>query len=274
MTIIRRRPLRQYKYLMFLSMLFITIFVICDTTIFRMVDVHGREVPLSGFIIPLLFAIGDIIAEAYGYRITMKVLKCGIVCQCLFGIIVTIALLAPSTPNNLVNTSYHMAFEHILRANFGSCFSVTSGMLVNAFFISKLKIYMNGKNFWFRSILSSGISEIVLCSVAYMLILTGLKSFSEVIWIIYWVWIYKMLFSILISPFTAMIGKLIKRVEASDVYDLGINYNPLHDMSDCLVEFEDEKITRTVKKTNGRAHDSNFQIFKFKKNSNDPIMLS
>ena len=70
-------------------MLFITVFIICDITAFRMVEIYGKELPLSGFIIPIIFAIGDITAEIYGYRITMNMLYNGIVSQCIFGLLIT-----------------------------------------------------------------------------------------------------------------------------------------------------------------------------------------
>lgn len=222
----RQKPLPQYKCLTLLCMLFITIFIVCDTTAFRMVMFFGREVPLSGLIIPFVFALGDIIAEAYGYRLTMKILFSAIFCQFLFGLVMMLVLNAPSAINNTANIHYDLAFEHIFRTSITSCFSVTSGMFVNAFLISKLKIYMNGKRFWIRTLLSSGFSEIVLCTVAYFILYSGLKNISNIITIIYSVWSYKMVVSLLINPFVSLAGKIVKNIDNSDVYDRNINYNP------------------------------------------------
>lgn len=243
-----RYPLKQYKYLTFLSMIFVAIFFVCDTTAFRMVDFFGYEVPLSGFIIPLIFALGDIIAETYGYRITMKVLSSGIICQLCYGIMMFLVLKAPSPLGNQANIHYDLAFQHILRTSLTSCASVTSGMFVNAILISKLKIYMNGRRFWLRTLLSSGFSEIVLCTVAYFVLFTGLKEFSNIVQIIFVVWLYKMFVSFLINPLVAYAGALLKRLEQSDVYDIGVNYNPFGQSSDAVpvvdgkyVDFEDSK---------------------------------
>ena len=224
----RIKPLKQYKYLIFLNSLFITFFIICDITAFRMTTFFGHEIPLSGLIIVFLFSIGDIIAEAYGYQITMNILKSSIICQMLFGLIIASALLiAPSPFGNTTNAHYTFTFKHIIRTNLTSCFSVTSGMLVNGFLISKLKIRMNGKRFWIRTLLSSAISEIVLCTVAYLILFIGIKDIPSIIEIIYFVWGYKIFISILMTPITSIVGKLIKTLEGSDVYDYGISYNPL-----------------------------------------------
>lgn len=238
-TELRRKPLKQYKYLTFITMLFIMIFLVCDITAFRMVAFFGNQIPLSGFIIPAVFALGDIIAEAYGYRITMKILVSAVICQFLFGIIITLCLMSPSPPNNITNEHYNFAFEHIIRTNITSCFSVTSGMFANAILISKLKIYMNGKKFWFRTLISSGFSEIVLCTVAYLILFFGLKNMSEIFTIICSVWIYKVIISTMINPFVSIIGKMIKRIENTDVYDIGEDYNIFKESSDHLLELDE-----------------------------------
>jgi hypothetical protein len=100
-------------------------------------------------------------------------------------------------------------------------------MLANAFLISKLKVFMQGKKFWFRTILSSGFSEIVLCTVAYFVLFTGFKTVSEIVVIIYCVWSYKVVFTIFAAPLVSLLGKWLKRVENSDVYDINISYSPL-----------------------------------------------
>ncbi len=270
MNINRKKPLKQYKYLTTLTMLFITVFVICDTTAYRMVEVYGKELPLSGFIIPIIFAIGDITAETYGYRITMKMLLNGIICQCVFGILITFFLwIAPSPPNNLLNQAYDLTFKHVLRVNLTSCFSVTCGMLANAFLISKLKVYMQGKRFWVRTIISCGFSELVLCTVAYLILFSGLRDFWDVIRIIYSVWVYKMVFSLFSTPLTSLIAKLLKRSENSDVYDIAISYNPFRKFDDSLVEFEERGDRKILEDTWSNNIKSNFFYFIGRKAKNE-----
>ncbi len=236
-------------------MLFITVFVICDITAFRMVEVFGKELPLSGFIIPIIFAIGDITAEIYGYRITMNMLFNGILCQCVFGILITFFLwVAPSPPHNLVNQAYNLAFQHVLRANLTSCFSVTCGMMANAFLISRLKVYMQGKRFWVRTIISCGFSELVLCTVAYLILFSGLRSIQDVIRIIYSVWIYKMIFSLATTPLTSLTAKVLKHSESSDVYDVGISYNPFKKCNNSMIEFAETKYQKNAENIISQLH--------------------
>ena len=207
-------------------MLFITVFIVCDTTAFRMTTFLGTAVPLSGMIIPIVFALGDLISEVYGYSISRKLIWNNLICQFIFGILITIALKFPSPPNDDYNFHYNLAFQHIIRTNITSCLSVTSGMFVNAFLMSKFKIWMNGKRFWVRTIISSSISEFVLCLVAYSTLYFGLKNIFEIGRIVIVVWYYKLFFSVCAAPFITIFSNFIKKLEKCDKYDYQVKYNP------------------------------------------------
>lgn len=220
------RPYNQYNYVYFLMMLFITIFIVCDITAFRMTSLFGTTVPVSGLIIPLVFSLGDLIADVYGYQISRKLIWNALVCQFIFGIVITVAVNFPTPENNVNNIHYSQTFEHIIRTNITSCMSVSSGMFTNAFLMSKIKIWMNGKRFWIRTILSSSISEFVLCFVAYSTLYLGLKSPLEIWNIVLSVWYYKLIFAVLAAPIVSILAAKLKEIEKSDVFDFGVNYNP------------------------------------------------
>ena len=102
---------------------------------------------------------------------------------------------------------------HIVRTNITSCMSVSSGMLTNAFLMSKFKIWMNGNRFWMRTALSSSISEFVLCFVAYTILYAGLKGPIEIWKIILSVWYYKLIFAFLAAPIISIIASKIRELE-------------------------------------------------------------
>lgn len=222
------REVTHYKYVHFFMMLFITLFIICDITAFRMTHLFNTVVPVSGLIIPLVFSLGDLIAEIYGYSISRKLIWNAIICQFIFGFAITLALKFPIPDGDLVANSYNESFQHIIRTDMTSCLSVSSGMFTNAFLISKFKIWMNGRRFWVRTILSSSISEFVLCFVAYTALYTGLKSANEIWNIILNVWYYKLIFAVIAAPFVSMLAYVLKKIESSDVFDRNINYNPMY----------------------------------------------
>lgn len=182
--------------------------------------------PLSGLILPVVFSLGDIIADVYGYEISRKLIWNSIACQFIFGLIMTFVLNFESPAGNLTNIHYSEAFQYIIRTNVTSCLSVTTGMFANAFLMSKLKIKMHGKRFWARTILSSCLSEFLLCCVAYLSLYAGLKSLHDVWTIILSVWYYKVLFALAAAPIVSAVTPIIRNIEKMDAYDYGVNYNP------------------------------------------------
>ncbi|WP_419421551.1 VUT family protein (plasmid) [Legionella sp. D16C41] len=218
---------QQYKLDHFFLMSVITIFLVCDTTAFRMTPFMGSVVPVSGLILPIVFALGDMVADVYGYSISRKMMIWNtVICQVLFGLTIRFALSFSSPQGNTINYHYEVAFNNILWTNFTSCLSITSGMFVNAFLMSKLKVRMHGKHFLFRTIMSSSISEFVLCFVAYNILYFWTKNFGEIWSIIIAVWWYKVIFAILASPIVWFVSKTVKYYEGIDKLDIGINYNP------------------------------------------------
>lgn len=216
----------EYKYVHFLMMLFITIFIVCEITAFRMTPWFGATVPVSGLIIPVVFSLGDLIAEVYGYGISRKLIWNALFCQLIFGFIMTLALSLPSPIDDQMNVHYSEAFKHIIRTNLISFLSVSTSMFTNAFLMSKFKIWMNGKKFWMRTILSSSVSEFVLCFVAYSTLYAGLKKPYEIWGIIVSVWYYKLIFALLAAPLVSFLSSCVKKLENSDVFDRHVKYNP------------------------------------------------
>jgi len=108
----RPRNYNQYNYVYFFMMLFITIFIVCDITAFRMTNLFGTVVPVSGLIIPVVFSLGDLTADVYGYQISRKLIWNALVCQFIFGILITLAVNFPSPTDNIDNIHYNEAFKH------------------------------------------------------------------------------------------------------------------------------------------------------------------
>ncbi len=206
----------NYKYLIIFTMMFIVILIICEMTSFLMLDIFQYKMPLSGFIIPIVFSIGDLIAEVYGYQIIKKIIWNGLFCQLMFGLFFTILINI-----NFINFSenifaYKIVFENILRTNLVSLVSVTSGMFINAIIISKLKLNMNGRRYWVRTIISSCFSEFIVSFLAYIFLYYGIKSYYEIFEIIIIVFLYKFIFAILIAPFLSILTRKIKQIEEID----------------------------------------------------------
>jgi len=227
----------SYKLDHLLLMLVVTVFIVCDTTAFRVTSFWGTVIPVSGLILPVVFALGDIVTEVYGYSISRKMIWNTIGCQLVFSLLISFALSFSSPEGNLSNLHYSEAFKNIIWTSITSCFSVTVGMFINSILMSYTKVKFYGRSTLLRTILSSSVSEFALCFVAYnLLYLWSSKSLIDIWGIVISVWVYKVIFAVIASPFVSLSCRLLKYFESIDVYDTSVTYNPFMYMSNTLLE--------------------------------------
>ena len=100
------------------------------------------------------------------------------------------------------------------------------GNFINIFIISKFKVLIKGRLFWLKSLCSTGIGELVFTIVGGVLVWGGIQSSSKIALIMLNAYTFKMLYAFIAVWPTALIAKVLKRVEQTDIYDVGISYNP------------------------------------------------
>lgn len=94
----------QVKCLTFFAMLYISI-MICNVTLTnRWVSVENGFVFGGAFVSPILFILGDIIAEIFSYKIARNVILVAFLCQTIFAIITMIVLSTPLLQLGMANT--------------------------------------------------------------------------------------------------------------------------------------------------------------------------
>lgn len=216
----------QYRYMNFLMMLFVTIALACDISTFRMTQVFGSTLPVSGLLLPLAFALGDLIADVYGYSLSRKLIWNALLCQLIFSLLMTLIIELPGPEGNVLNQHYSETFHYIIRSSLTSCLSITISLLANAFLMSKTKLWLRGQHLWMRSLISSSISEFLFCLVACVSLYAGLKSAWEIWAIILGIWYFKVIAAMIAAPFVAVLAQFVKQREECDTFDYGVSYNP------------------------------------------------
>ena len=62
----------NYKFLLIIIMLYMTIKITTVMMIYKVTMLFGHTVSVSALIMPLWFFLGDIITEVYGYKLAKK----------------------------------------------------------------------------------------------------------------------------------------------------------------------------------------------------------
>ncbi|MGA4422930.1 VUT family protein [Ralstonia nicotianae] len=228
-------PARDYKLYGLIVGLSVTIMVVCDTLIFKTIDIHGLKITGSGIVFSLNFLLSTITTEVYGYRLGGRTVWVFVSCQTLFVLLINaFALLQPE--GNELAKSYYFLFHDFWRVMIAVWAAVPAAYFCNGFIVSRLKIYFNGRLFIARYVLSAVISQGVMLLISYPINLYGKYSNLDIINIILTTWTYKVFMSVILLPLGLFLALMIKRIEKTDYYDWGIPYNPFlvfreHDLS-------------------------------------------
>lgn len=218
-----------YKFILFLSMLFITIDLASVSVAYKMVSLNWLFAINSGatFLFPITYALGDVITEVYGYKMAKKIIWLSLFLQIIFALLVASVIHLPNPLYWEGNSAYLMVFGSIIKfVSAGTVANLVSNFM-NVYIVSKLKIPFEGKLFWVRSILSTAISGFFLVAIIIGIGFTGKELNINQSWIMFKsTYFLEIIYAVLLVIPAALTTKYLKRVEGVDVYDKNTNFNP------------------------------------------------
>lgn len=206
----------------------ITVMLACDTLAFATVDFYGFKLSASGVIFPLDFLLLGVATDAYGYKASGRIVWYMVFSQLLFIVLVnTISVLGHKIDNS-TQAAYFFIYHSMWKLIFSSSTAILISYFINDFFVSfsKIKVKFLEQKTIIRILLSSAISQAILVTISYPINLYGIYKYSDIFSIAFNTWIYKMICILVLIPIISILVLLIKKVDKSDAYDIGINYNP------------------------------------------------
>ena len=225
--IITHQPYKQYKFAMFFAVFYFIGWAATYPMAYKMISIHGIIETGAIFIFPLSYAIADIITEVYGYQIARQIVWVAVICGFIYSCVLQIVNALPPASFWHDNKSYQVVYSHILRAYGAFTLASIIGNFINIYIISKWKINLRGKYFWLRSLVSTGIGELSFTLISASLAFIGVVPLSKIILLMLDGYLLKMIYCIVTVWPAYFIAVLLKQAEGTDVYDYGINYNPL-----------------------------------------------
>jgi hypothetical protein len=179
---------------------------------------------------PIGFIFGDILTEVYGYARARRVIWAG------FGAMVfatlmsqTILNLPPKLDepyNTTLQPALEVAFGNTWRIVIASLLAYWLGDFANSYVLARMKVWMQGRHLWMRTIGSTVVGQGVDSVVFYPLAFGGLWT-GESMWsAVAFNFAFKVMVEVLATPITYLIVGFLKRVENVDHYDRGTDFNP------------------------------------------------
>lgn len=216
------------KWLPVITGIFVGVLLISNIASVKLVLVGPFTFDGGTILFPLSYIFGDILTEVYGYRASRKVIWTGFFAAAIMSLVLWAVgkLPAPAEWSTEQQASYESILAPVGRIVLASLIAYFAGEFSNSYIMARLKVKMQGKLLWVRTISSTlvgeGVDTMLFCMIAFY----GIWPTEVIVTIIVSNYIFKSLFEIVATPVTYAIVIWLKKSEGIDVYDRRTNFNP------------------------------------------------
>jgi queuosine precursor transporter len=195
----------------------------------KIIDVHGFLISSCLIVFPIIFFMGDIIAEIYGYNVAKQLILYALIGAGFFSLIITLTINIP-TPKFYDNyVAYEKVFGMSLKFIAVGFLAIWVGAVVNAYVIARWKKLVNGRYFWLRSIGSSAVGELINSVIAFPLGFGGVLPMEKVFNLLFVSYIIKLVYAVVAAPIGALIAHYIKTKKGLNFTEDHVSFNPFID---------------------------------------------
>ncbi len=216
----------RYRHYSTVMAVFAVLLVLSNTTATKLVQL-GPFVWSSAIVLfPLVYILGDVITEVYGYAGAKKIFWVGLLCNILMSLTYLITGLLPALDPEF-GVMYSTVLNQVPRIVIASMLGLWVGQFSNAYIMSKMRVASEGRNLWQRMMASTLVGEaldtVVFCVVGFY----GVVPVAVLWQMIYSATLFKAAYEAVISPVTYVVIHWFKRQEGyGDDYSAPVNYNP------------------------------------------------
>jgi len=213
---------RNLKLFSVFTGLFVASLLLANVTSTKIFMLGSLALPGGVIIFPISFIFGDILTEVYGYALSRKVIWTGFACQVLAGITYLLVGALPAAPFYGDQVAYDKVLGFVPRIVVASILAYLCGEFCNSVVLSKMKYWADGKRgikqAW-RFIASTIVGEAVDTLIVSTIAFGGVYKVPDLLWLGFSVYVFKVGYEILVTPFSMAFANWVKKVEGVDVID-------------------------------------------------------
>ncbi|NQV13221.1 MAG: queuosine precursor transporter [Parcubacteria group bacterium] len=217
---------KSFRHIDTITAFFVAVLLISNVASTKILDLKILTFDAGTLLFPFAYIIGDILTEVYGYRRSRKVIWLGFISALVMSLVFIIVGKLPAAADWPFQEAYNNILGLSVRIVIASLIAYLAGEFSNAVIMAKLKVKMQGKKLWVRTIgstlIGEGIDTIIFVLVAFW----GILPNSLLLTIIISNYVFKVAVEVLFTPLTYKIVALLKRKEGEDYYDKETNFNP------------------------------------------------
>jgi len=174
----------------------------------------------GAFLFPLVYIVGDVLAEVYGWKAARRAILIGFALAILAAVTFYLVQISPPADGWENQAAFEAVLGFVPRIVLASILGFLVGQLLNAYVLVWIKKRTQEKNLWARLMGSTVVGELadtlVFCTVAFYGVITGGDFLTYVIV----GFVYKTAVEIILLPVTYRVIAYVKRREPTYELDL------------------------------------------------------
>lgn len=224
------------RYFDFITAIFVTSLLVSNVVASKTAVIFGYTIGVGIFVFPISYIFGDILTEVYGYRRSRRVIWTGFAAVGTASLIFYLCDIATPAPGFKHQDAFHTILGQSPFILIASITAYLFGEFCNSYVLAKMKVWMDGRMLWVRTIGSTIVGEGVDSLIFYPLafyVFPKLFGFDDAVWSVALLlsvmvnnYILKCLIETLATPATYGIVAFLKTKEHVDVYDRDTDFNP------------------------------------------------
>jgi hypothetical protein len=215
---------------------FASTLIVSNIIAVKLIELFGRTLPAAVILFPVVYILGDVLTEVYGYARARQAIWIGFGCNLLAVAAIWAAGRLP--PAGFWNAQVYpgpqeagQAYQAILgftpRLLLASFLAYLVGEFLNAFVLAKLKLATGGRWLWTRTIGSTlvgqGADSAIFISAAFAGVLPGAALGGAILS----QWLFKSAYEALATPLTYLVVNGLKRAEGGEAFDRRADFRPI-----------------------------------------------
>lgn len=219
-------PARHSNWFLLVAALFVTSLIVSNIIAVKLIDVAGMILPAAIIIFPISYILGDVLTEVYGFARARQVIWLGFLCNLFAVVAITVGGLLPAAGFWGGQEAYDIILGAVPRILAASFAAYLVGELVNAYVLARLKVAMEGRHLWVRTIGSTLVGQLLDSAIFITIAFAGIMPVEVLLTAIVTQWLVKSAYEALATPLTYAVVGFLKRADDVDVYDRDIHFRP------------------------------------------------
>ena len=218
---------REYRYYDLVMVGFVTV-LLCSNLIgpAKIAEVAGFTFGAGVLFFPFSYIFGDCLTEVYGYKRARRVVWAGFAALIFASMMTQIVLAFPPASGWPHQAAYETALGATWRIALASLIAFWAGEFVNSYVLAKIKLWMQGRHLYVRTISSTVAGQAIDSMLFYTLAFYGIWSTEQLLLVMISNYAIKVLWEALMTPLTYVIVGFLKKREHEDVFDRDTNFTP------------------------------------------------